>query len=80
MSNIYHLEPPTKGKVVIHTNYGDIDIELWAKEVTLTVADAFCVDQSPMTAADSPAHHSLLWADPHDLPKFCSAGAGGVLR
>ena len=33
MSNIYHLEPPTKGKVVLHTTYGDVDVELWAREV-----------------------------------------------
>ena len=33
MSNIYHTEPPTEGKVLIHTTAGDIDIELWAKEV-----------------------------------------------
>eukprot|EP00124_Ichthyophonus_hoferi_P001362 Ihof_evm10s68 gene=Ihof_evmTU10s68 len=32
MSSIYNLEPPTKGKVVIKTSYGDIDIELWPKE------------------------------------------------
>jgi hypothetical protein len=32
MSNIYHLEPPTKGKVVLHTSYGDVDVELWARE------------------------------------------------
>ncbi|KAG2482855.1 hypothetical protein HYH03_018246 [Edaphochlamys debaryana] len=32
MSNIYTLEPPTKGKVLLHTNLGDLEIELWAKE------------------------------------------------
>ncbi len=32
MSTIYITEPPTKGKVVLHTTLGDIDIELWAKE------------------------------------------------
>lgn len=35
MSNIYHTEPPTQGKVVIQTSYGDIDIELWPKEAPL---------------------------------------------
>jgi peptidyl-prolyl cis-trans isomerase SDCCAG10 len=34
MSNIYHLEPPTKGKVVLHTSMGDVDVELWAREVS----------------------------------------------
>ncbi|KAG5874027.1 hypothetical protein JTB14_032003 [Gonioctena quinquepunctata] len=32
MSNIYILEPPTSGKVLLKTTVGDIDIELWAKE------------------------------------------------
>ncbi|GLC42193.1 hypothetical protein PLESTB_000640900 [Pleodorina starrii] len=32
MSNIYNLEPPTKGKVILHTNLGDLEIELWPKE------------------------------------------------
>ena len=35
MSNIYHLEPPTKGKVVLHTSFGPIDIELWPREAPL---------------------------------------------
>ncbi|KAF9572302.1 Peptidyl-prolyl isomerase cwc27 [Mortierella alpina] len=32
MSNIYLLEPHTNGKVILHTSYGDISIELWSKE------------------------------------------------
>lgn len=32
MSNIYHTEPATHGKVLLHTSFGDIDIELWGKE------------------------------------------------
>jgi hypothetical protein len=32
MSQVYNLEPPTKGKVVFHTTHGDIEIELWPKE------------------------------------------------
>ncbi|TVU34244.1 hypothetical protein EJB05_16075 [Eragrostis curvula] len=32
MSSIYVLEPPTKGKVVVHTTAGPLDIELWPKE------------------------------------------------
>ncbi|CAL1546590.1 unnamed protein product [Lymnaea stagnalis] len=32
MSNIYIQEPPTKGKVLLITSVGDIDIELWSKE------------------------------------------------
>ncbi|KAL1920615.1 uncharacterized protein VTP21DRAFT_992 [Calcarisporiella thermophila] len=36
MSNIYVQEPHTSGKVVLHTTYGDIDIELWSKETPKT--------------------------------------------
>ncbi|GIY73161.1 spliceosome-associated protein CWC27 homolog [Caerostris darwini] len=32
MSNIYIQEPPTNGKVLLHTTVGDLDIELWSKE------------------------------------------------
>ncbi|KAG0377095.1 Peptidyl-prolyl isomerase cwc27 [Mortierella sp. AD032] len=32
MSNIYLLEPHSNGKVILHTTYGDISIELWPKE------------------------------------------------
>ncbi|KAK6989768.1 peptidyl-prolyl cis-trans isomerase CWC27 [Biomphalaria glabrata] len=32
MSNIYIQEPPTKGKVLLVTSVGEIDIELWSKE------------------------------------------------
>ncbi|KAI4467808.1 peptidyl-prolyl cis-trans isomerase-related [Holotrichia oblita] len=32
MSNIYILEPPTTGKILLKTTVGDIDIELWSKE------------------------------------------------
>ncbi|XP_050364260.1 peptidyl-prolyl cis-trans isomerase CYP57 [Argentina anserina] len=32
MSSIYVLEPPTRGKVVLQTTHGPLDIELWPKE------------------------------------------------
>lgn len=35
MSQIYHTEPATSGKVVVRTTHGDIDIELWPKEAPL---------------------------------------------
>lgn len=35
MSAIYHTEPPTQGKVLLRTTFGDIDIELWSKEAPL---------------------------------------------
>ncbi|KAL7592915.1 hypothetical protein Lser_V15G33691 [Lactuca serriola] len=46
MSSIYVSEPPTKGKVVLQTNYGAIDIELWPKEAPKAVRNfvQLCVD------------------------------------
>ena len=35
MSGIYHTEPPTQGKVLLKTSYGDVDIELWSREAPL---------------------------------------------
>lgn len=32
MSTVYNLEPPTAGKVLLHTSLGDLDVELWPKE------------------------------------------------
>lgn len=37
MSSVYVLEPPTKGKVIVKTTHGPIDIELWPKEVPKAV-------------------------------------------
>lgn len=37
MSSVYVLEPPTKGKVVLNTTAGPLDIELWAKEAPKAV-------------------------------------------
>ncbi|KAJ1497888.1 cytochrome P450 monooxygenase 57, partial [Coelomomyces lativittatus] len=36
MSTVYIQEPATKGKLVIHTNQGPIDVELWSKEAPKT--------------------------------------------
>jgi hypothetical protein len=36
MSNVYLIEPPTSGKVVLHTTIGDIEIDLWSKECSKT--------------------------------------------
>lgn len=36
MSNVYILEPPTSGKILLKTTVGDIDIELWSKEAPKT--------------------------------------------
>ena len=35
MSEVYHTEPATSGKVLLKTSYGDIDVELWSKEAPL---------------------------------------------
>merc|ERR1712227_506925 len=35
MSQMYMMEPPTNGKIVLRTSAGDIDIELWPKEAPL---------------------------------------------
>lgn len=36
MADIYSTEPPTNGKVLIETSIGEIDIELWTREVPNT--------------------------------------------
>lgn len=37
MSTVYVLEPPTKGKVILKTTHGPLDIELWPKEAPKAV-------------------------------------------
>ena len=32
MSNIYVQEPPTQGKIILVTSFGELEIELWTKE------------------------------------------------
>ncbi|CAH0474840.1 unnamed protein product [Peronospora belbahrii] len=32
MSNIYITEPNTEGKVLLHTSFGDLDVELWPRQ------------------------------------------------
>lgn len=46
MSAIYVLEPPTKGKVVVTTTHGPLDIELWPKEAPKAVRNfvQLCLD------------------------------------
>ena len=36
MSELYITEPPTTGKVILETNYGNIDIELFTLEAPKT--------------------------------------------
>ncbi|KAK9274037.1 hypothetical protein L1049_018851 [Liquidambar formosana] len=37
MSTVYISEPPTKGKVIVSTTHGPLDIELWPKEAPKAV-------------------------------------------
>ena len=37
MSTLYVTEPPTDGKVILHTSKGEIEVELWAKEAPKAV-------------------------------------------
>jgi len=41
MSSSYSLEPPTHGKVLLKTTYGDLDIELWPNQAPLACRN-FC--------------------------------------
>ena len=36
MSSAYTTEPPTKGKLILHTTKGPLEIELWPKETPKT--------------------------------------------
>jgi cyclophilin family peptidyl-prolyl cis-trans isomerase len=56
MSQIYNLEPPTKGKVVLHTTHGDIEIELWPKEAPKV---QFGVNTSAVHVHKYPLSHKL---------------------
>ncbi|EGZ29414.1 hypothetical protein PHYSODRAFT_466611 [Phytophthora sojae] len=37
MSNIYITEPNTEGKVLLHTSFGDLDVELWPQQAPKAV-------------------------------------------
>jgi peptidyl-prolyl cis-trans isomerase SDCCAG10 len=32
MSSVYITEPGTEGKVLLHTSFGDLDVELWPQQ------------------------------------------------
>ncbi|DAZ97826.1 TPA: hypothetical protein N0F65_002496 [Lagenidium giganteum] len=46
MSNIYVTEPNTEGKVLLHTSFGDIDVELWPQQAPKACRNfvQLCVD------------------------------------
>jgi peptidyl-prolyl cis-trans isomerase SDCCAG10 len=35
MSSVYSSDPATRGKVILHTSAGDLELELWSKESPL---------------------------------------------
>jgi peptidyl-prolyl cis-trans isomerase SDCCAG10 len=37
MSSIYITEPNTEGKVLLHTTFGDLDVELWPQQAPKAV-------------------------------------------
>lgn len=46
MAYVYNVEPNTKGKVVLHTTHGDIDIELWSEQAPIACRNfiQLCMD------------------------------------
>lgn len=50
--------PPTSGKVVITTNVGDIDVELWTKEAPLACRNFV---QLCMEVKENPLLHPFLF-------------------
>ena len=46
MSSVYITEPPTRGKLLVHTSFGDLDVELWPNEAPLACRNfvQHCVD------------------------------------
>ena len=71
MSQVYNLEPPTKGKVVLHTTHGDIEVELWPKEAPKVCEALFCGLTAPHIGRNL---HSLPGAGP------CKDMQGSVLH
>ncbi|KAG4097927.1 peptidyl-prolyl isomerase cwc27 [Neocallimastix lanati (nom. inval.)] len=65
MSSVYISEPPTKGKVVMHTSMGDIEIELWSKEAPLACRNF--IQLSLEGYYDNTIFHRIV-------PKFCVQG------
>lgn len=65
MSSVYISEPPTNGKVVMHTTMGDIEIELWSKEAPLACRNF--IQLSMEGYYDNTIFHRVV-------PKFCVQG------
>lgn len=62
MSSAYSTAPPTKGKVILHTTLGPLEIELWSKESPLAVRNFvqlwyICYSLHP------PSFSHIVWKD-----------------
>ncbi|KAK1289416.1 hypothetical protein QJS10_CPB18g00817 [Acorus calamus] len=81
MSSVYVLEPPTKGKVVVKTSMGPLDIELWPKEAPKAVRNfvQLC-SKATTTTPSSTASSSPSSSKPETplVPELCQYTAVGV--
>mgnify|MGYP001761924181 FL=1 len=62
MSTLYVTEPPTDGKVILHTSKGEIEVELWAKEAPKAVRNL-------LTLALEGYYDACVWH--RIVPGFC---------
>ena len=65
MSNVYITEPPTSAKAILHTTYGPIEIELWARECPQTCRNFIALAMEG--AFDGTSFHRIV-------PGFCVQG------
>jgi hypothetical protein len=77
--------PPTSGKVVITTNIGDIDVELWTKEAPLACRNfvQLCMEVGSDPSCTPPEREAFPPAPPsakaRPRPTLCRWGARSVL-
>lgn len=65
MSNVYITEPPTSAKAILHTTYGHVEVELWAKECPQTCRNFITLAMEG--AFDGAGFHRIV-------PGFCVQG------
>ncbi|KAI3387448.1 hypothetical protein SNEBB_004354 [Seison nebaliae] len=65
MSSTYVTEPPVNGRVIIHTNFGELDVELWGKEAPKAVRNF--IQLSMEKYYDNTVFHRIV-------PSFCVQG------
>lgn len=58
MSNIYITEPNTEGKVLLHTTFGDLDVELWPQQAPKACRNfvQLCLEGVRSSAGTSQGH------------------------